>query len=551
MVDKKKRFIDKAIKKHGNKYDYSKVEYTDSLTKVCIICPEHGEFWQTPQAHVRGNGCPKCANIKRGDAFRSNIDEFIERANTIHGGKYIYDRTSYVNAMTKVPILCLEHGTFWMTPMAHLNGQGCPKCKGRGLTNDEVISRFMDKHGKKYDYSLVKYERSDKKVCIICPKHGEFWQTPAKHLIGQGCPKCGAVKRAENKTMTTEEFKEKANKIHGGKYDYKKTIYTGAYNNLVITCPIHGDFVQRANDHLNGHGCQRCGNNMSNAEDEINEFIIGLGFDTITKDKKVLDGKEIDIFVPLKMVGIEYDGLYWHSEAYKDKDYHLKKTNDCEGKGIRLIHIFEDEWRDKKEIIKSMLRNLLGMTEDTVYARKCSIGMVDKEEKKKFLNENHIQGNIASSIDIGLYYNGELVSLMCFGKPRINLGRKTYSEGEYELLRFCNKINTRITGGATKLFKYFLKEYSPITITSYCDRRWSVGGLYGILGFKFHHNSHPNYYYVEGSNRKNRFKYRKSELVKEGYDKDKSEREIMQERGIKRIYDCGCKCYIWKSQINQ
>ena len=191
MTDKKKKFIEKATKRHDNKYDYSKVEYVDSLTKVCIICPEHGEFWQTPQAHVRGNGCPKCANIKRGDTFRSNNDEFIARANEIHSGKYIYDNASYVNAVTKVPILCLEHGTFWMTPMAHLRGQGCPKCSGRGLTTDEVVSRFIEKHGEKYDYSLVKYEGSNKKVCIICPEHGEFWQTPSKHILGQGCPKCG------------------------------------------------------------------------------------------------------------------------------------------------------------------------------------------------------------------------------------------------------------------------------------------------------------------------------------------------------------------------
>ena len=141
--NKKDKFIEKAIKKHGNKYDYSKVEYVNSVTKVSIICPIHGEFLQTPQAHVRGNGCPKCANKKRGDTFRSNINEFIQKANEVHNRKYIYDKNSYVNATTKIPILCLEHGTFWMTPMAHLSGQGCPKCKGRGLNTNEIVSNLF------------------------------------------------------------------------------------------------------------------------------------------------------------------------------------------------------------------------------------------------------------------------------------------------------------------------------------------------------------------------------------------------------------------------
>lgn len=198
-MDRKEKFIKKSEIVHNGKYDYSKVEYVNSMTKVCIICPEHGEFWQTHQAHARGNSCPKCANRKRGDTFRSNGDIFIERAAKIHNGKYIYDKDSYVNAMTKVPILCLKHGTFWMIPMNHLMGQGCPKCSGRGLTTDEIILSFKEKHGEKYDYSKVVYKKMHEKVCIICPEHGEFWQTPSKHLLGQGCPKCAIKKRNEYK----------------------------------------------------------------------------------------------------------------------------------------------------------------------------------------------------------------------------------------------------------------------------------------------------------------------------------------------------------------
>ena len=167
MIDKKEKFILKAKKRHGDKYDYSKVEYTDSLTKVRIICPEHGEFWQTPQAHVRGNGCPKCANIKRGDTFRSNGKVFEERSTLLHNGKYKYKPELYVNAMTKTPIICPVHGEFMMTPMAHLSGQGCPKCSRRGLSTDEIVELFKKIHGDKYDYSKFIYEKMHEKGCII------------------------------------------------------------------------------------------------------------------------------------------------------------------------------------------------------------------------------------------------------------------------------------------------------------------------------------------------------------------------------------------------
>ena len=549
MVDKKTKFIEKAKNRHGDKYDYSKVEYINSTTKVCIICKEHGEFWQTPQGHVRGQGCPKCANIKRGDTFRSDGDTFVKRATVLHDGKYIYDKDSYINAMTKVPILCLKHGTFWMTPMNHLLGQGCPKCNGRGLNTEEIIELFKEKHGDSYDYSKVVFTKMHEKVCIICKEHGEFWQTPSKHLLGQGCPKCSDIKKAKGRTLTTNDFIEKSSKIHNNKYVYDKTEYKGTYESLTITCPIHGDFTQRANDHLNGHGCPICGNNMSLAEKEIEDYVKFFGIKTETKVRGILsNNKEIDILIPELNIGIEYDGLKWHSDEFKDKNYHLNKTEECKKLGIRLVHIFEDEWMNKKEIIKSIIRNIIGKTENKIYARKCIIQNVNDNEKKKFLEKNHIQGNVNSQINLGLYHDGELVSLMCIGKPRINLGRKTSLEDEYELLRFCNKLNTNIVGGASKLFKYFITNYNPTLTTSYCDYRWSIGNMYKALGFTLSHHSQPNYYYIIGNNRKNRFKYRKSELIKEGFDPEKSEKEIMEERGIHRIYDCGSLVYIWKNE---
>ena len=294
MVDKKAKFIEKAKNRHGDKYDYSKVEYINSTTKVCIICKEHGEFWQTPQGHVRGQGCPKCANIKRGDTFRSDGDTFVKRATVLHDGKYIYDKDSYINAMTKVPILCLKHGTFWMTPMNHLLGQGCPKCNGRGLNTEEIIELFKKKHGDSYDYSKVVFTKMHEKVCIICKKHGEFWQTPSKHLLGQGCPKCGIEKRAEEKNIGQEEFIRRCKSIYGTNYIYDETEYTKMENKVKIICPKHGEQLINYYNLLNGQGCYHCGRETTAFKN------------TITNEEFIKRGKEI--------FGDEY--TYEHLDMY-------------------------------------------------------------------------------------------------------------------------------------------------------------------------------------------------------------------------------------------
>jgi hypothetical protein len=228
---------------------------------------------------------------------------------------------------------------------------------------------------------------------------------------------------------------------------------------------------------------------------------------------------------------------------YKDKNYHLNKTVECEKKGIQLIHIFEDEWLYKQDIVKSRVKNILGLTENRIYARKCVIKEVSSKESKEFLNKNHIQGSINNSnVRIGLYYNNELVSLMTFGSLRKSMGSVSV-DGSYELYRFCNKLDSSVIGGADKLLKYFIKVYQPNKVISYADRRWSQGDLYEKLGFKFIANSKPNYFYVLNHKREGRFNYRKDILIKEGFDKDKSEHQIMLGREIYRIYDCGAKKY--------
>ena len=199
-------FIRKAKEVHGDRYDYSKVEYINALKKVCIICPKHGEFWQTASEHLRGQGCPKCAHEKQISSSTITTEEFIRKAKEVHGDRYDYSKVEYVNTRTKVRIICPEHGEFLQIPNNHLQGQGCPYCAGKiRLTTEEFIRKAKEVHGDRYDYSKVEYINALKKVCIICPKHGEFWQIPASHLSGKGCPNCNESQMEKNTANFLEE----------------------------------------------------------------------------------------------------------------------------------------------------------------------------------------------------------------------------------------------------------------------------------------------------------------------------------------------------------
>jgi hypothetical protein len=187
----KEEFIKEATEKHKGKYDYSKVEYVNARTKVCIICPEHGEFEQLPNNHIKGYGCPTCGVENRSEKRTLTKEDFIKKAREVHGNKYDYSKVEYVNCMTKVCIICPEHGEFKQVPSQHLSGKGCSKCSGCYVpTTEEWIVSARKVHGDKYDYSKVEYVNALTKVCIICPEHGEFWQTPNNHTNGKGCPKC-------------------------------------------------------------------------------------------------------------------------------------------------------------------------------------------------------------------------------------------------------------------------------------------------------------------------------------------------------------------------
>ena len=549
-MGKREKFIEKSRQVHDDKYDYSKVEYIDSVTKVCIICPEHGEFWQAPSAHARGNGCPICSRMNKNRNKRKSLEDFVYESIKVHGVRYNYSKTEYVNAKTKVCIICPEHGEFWMTPFSHLYGQGCPKCAGKYMDTELFIEKAKQVHGNDYDYSNVKYVDSKSKVSITCPKHGGFLQSPAKHLYGRGCPECGKESMGNKRRVTLRDFISRANKVHGDKYDYSKvTALYSMHDKITIICPKHGEFTQFAYDHLNEHGCPSCAVIESNTEKEIFDYVSSLvGEENIKKrDRCILGGKEIDILIPKLKLGIEYNGLRWHSEEFgKDKQYHLMKTEECKRKGIRLLQIFEDEYLHHKDIVLSKIKHILSLDNDLprIYGRKCYIKKIFKEDAKKFLDRNHIQGYGKSTLFLGGFFNDKLIAVMGF--------RRENELSYWELTRFATDYDYICCGLGSKMFKHFVDEYNPMKIKSFADRRWTLTeeNLYTKMGFKLDETLKPDYRYVNlkmPNERIHKFNFRKNTVnLKYGLPLTMTETEMTQKLGYSKIWDCGLYRYVWE-----
>jgi hypothetical protein len=245
---------------HGDRYDYSKVKYEKSQTKVQIVCQEHGVFEQSPNHHLRGVGCPDC-----GGRFRYNNEKIIIKFREIHGDNYDYSQVEFKGTKTNVKIICNKHGVFKQTPGTHLRGAGCPDCNNQPrYDNNKIISKFKLIHGDKYDYSQVCYIKNSIKITIKCHEHGFFEQTPSNHLMGKGCIACSGVNRYDNDTILT-----KFRAVHGEKYDYSQVEYKGGNNKVIIVCPKHGRFLQRPTGHASGKGCPDCGGNIRYDNEKI------------------------------------------------------------------------------------------------------------------------------------------------------------------------------------------------------------------------------------------------------------------------------------------
>lgn len=242
-------------------------EYLGCKTKTLCKCNICGHEWEaSPTNLLSGRGCPECKHTKMKQASSSRkltTEEFIYKAKETHGNTYDYSKVQYVNAQTKVCIICPKHGEFWQIPRCHVQGNGCPRCNG-GVkdTKETFIEKALRVHGNTYNYDNVNYIKSSNPVEIICSIHGSFSQTPNDHLNGCGCPECGKLNNIQKQTKSQEKFIQQAKEVHGNKYTYNKVNYINNKTKVTITCSEHGDFEQLPYNHLQGQGCPKCGREL-------------------------------------------------------------------------------------------------------------------------------------------------------------------------------------------------------------------------------------------------------------------------------------------------
>jgi hypothetical protein len=339
-------FIEKAIEKHGKKYDYSLVNYINSRTKIKIICEKHGQFEITPNNFLQKKGCSKCAKSL-------NIKKFIEKATKKHGNKYDYSIVDIIDSKTKIKIICPTHGVFYQRPTSHYSN-GCDKCAKYSTTSD-FIQKAKKVHNNKYDYSNVNYINNKTPVKIICPIHGEFIQKPNIHLNGSNCQICSI----EEIKIKKDFFIEKSNTLHNFKYNYSQIEINGVKNKVKIICPIHGEFYQTPENHLLGKGCSSC--NESTGEKKVSIFLDNNNikyekqktFKNCTFKRKL----KFDFYLPDYNTCIEYDGIqhYESIEIFGGKDSLIKqiekdniKNKYCKNNNITLLRIkYSDSVEDK------------------------------------------------------------------------------------------------------------------------------------------------------------------------------------------------------------
>lgn len=323
-------FIDKCIITYGNKYDYSKVVYINNKTKVCIICPEHGEFFIRPNDFLTGYSCPECGGTKK-----MTTKEFIEKAKIVHNNFFSYEKTNYKNSNEKVIVTCPIHGDFEVKANNHLNGYNCKQCQIEGINHEitklkqknkstktyntkEFIEKAKEVHGNRYDFSKTKYINARTKVCVTCKIHGDFMITPGHFLGGKGCNKC-----SKNYRYNNEEIIELFKTIHNDNYDYSNVNYKNTHTNVEIICHVHGPFEQSPANHLKGQGCPKCiqskleNNLMQFLKDNKISFEQQKTFDWLKYNRNLY----LDFYLPEYNIAIECQGIqHFEPISFGEKD---------------------------------------------------------------------------------------------------------------------------------------------------------------------------------------------------------------------------------------
>jgi len=537
------KFIQDQIGKEG--FKLLSTEYKCNKEKLDMECPKGHKISIPWSWYRRGSRCKFC-NAERLAKIKSMPYAFVKKSFEEAGYKFLSDR--YFNNCTPIEYECPKGHIGTITWASWKQGHGCKVCGGikSRKTAIEYIRNEFELEG--YKLLSEKYINSKAKLDYVCQQGHTGSISWFNWKNGTRCGQCRYETLADTARIPIKDIK---NSFESEGYKLLTTVYKTRHDRLEYICKNgHHNSVNYSKWQVGRGRCPICNCGKSAPETEIYSFIKENFKDAKNNVRGIIPPFELDTIIPSKKTAIEYCGLYWHSELKgKDNKYHINKLDRCSKTGYTLITIFEDEWINKKDIVEKRLLYKLGkFAGKKVYARNCTILEIDSKLKDEFLDKYHIQGKDRSSIKLGAYFEDNLVAVMTFHRGSIAKGSKL-KENTYELNRFCSDYNYNVVGIASKLFKYFTKNYNPTEIYSYADRRWNTGESYKNLGFKLDSISKPNYWYITGVyKRAHRFNFRKSELRNKLkiFDPNISEWENMKKNKFDRIWDCGNIKFIWE-----
>lgn len=419
-------------------------------------------------------------------------------------------------------------------------------------------------HGGLYDYSQAVYGGAHTRLTIVCSKHGPFEQNPTNHVQGKGCPKCAALRTGLRCTKDVNMFVVDALKVWGERWDYSKVMYKGAHVPVSIVCKEHGMFKQSPTNHLTGKvACSKCNHMKSSPEQHLAEYL-SIFTQVVSRDRTILSPRELDIYLPQHNLAIEYNGEYHHShfnvaDEKKAKLNHFRKYVDCKAQGIRLLTIYESEWREHEGAVRRLLRNAVGKGRGKLMARKCTLLPVPVTAAREFYGKYHVQGGSGYGDHFGVYWQGKLVACM-----RFTYGINDRGSGAQNRAWTLSRYATRVTvaGGASRLFKAFLEAHNPQEVKSFSDNRYFDGGMYTQLGFVLAEDVAPDYQVWSpkiGLRPKSHYQRRllparlKEHGVVDSFDPEtdtRSEVDMTYLMKCGRIFDCGKKRWIWKKPLD-
>lgn len=534
--------IDEIIK-HISSFQYktllSDFSNINDKTKIPFICHVHGEFFITLKALKQGVGCRKCSAKKRALNSASKLENLLVLLNEKYGNRISYI-SGYKTKGTKCTFECKEHGLFETTFEVILKGKkdgGCPKCaiklRGKPITPIEEIKKIVNTDT--YEVISKNYSSHDQKIEVFCFRHNvSNFLTLDKIKKGRRCKYCSYENIGRDKTLSKEEVTKRLKKT-----PYRLgSDYIKVSKKATFVCEVHGEFKAMLGDIEGGHRCPSCANKKSQPTTDIVSIIDSLNLKPIREDRSIIKNEktgrflELDIYVPEKKLAIEYCGLHWHTEGRRNRHDHLNKKLLCQEKQIQLLTIFEDEWLERRPQVENIIKAKLGAL-PKIYGRKTQLVELTKEEAKKFLDANHLQGSCVFLYAAGLKYDGKIVGCATLSKHHRNghniavLSRVCF--GEYAIL-----------GGSSKLLKIIeakAKDLGFKSIISWSDNRWSNGRLYKELGM-IPEELPPDYSYVFKNKRFSKQSCKKSNLKKKGAIGN-TELEMAKSLGYKRIWDCG------------